>query len=236
MTFEVFVCRTRFSVRALRTLSVLSQTLKRSDVWDFLMLTTSKQKTHYSLGDQDVARNYENRERIVRKSCSRLLRLKIPTTEHFSLTSLTTCKFVEKDSWLLSLSHRLLNTEATNRKNLPAARTCGWLAPVWYASACFPSSRPGQSGGRWTQTPGPPGLCWSSPGVTTEKWVNTGNTLTEEEKKHPDNPEVHPCPCLYLQVVEALLQRADEVGNLLILQRQRVGDLTQRLLKKERKN
>lgn len=40
---------------------------------------------------------------------------------------------------------------------------------------------------------------------------------------------------LYLQVVQALLESADEVGNLLVLQGQRVGDLTQRFLKKEPK-
>lgn len=40
---------------------------------------------------------------------------------------------------------------------------------------------------------------------------------------------------LYLQVVQALLESADEVGNLLVLQGQRVGDLTQRFLKKETK-
>lgn len=36
----------------------------------------------------------------------------------------------------------------------------------------------------------------------------------------------------YLQVVEALLESADKVGDLLILHGQRVGDLTQRFLKK----
>lgn len=39
-----------------------------------------------------------------------------------------------------------------------------------------------------------------------------------------------PSVCLYLQVVEALLEAADEVGNLIILCGQRVGDLTQRFL------
>lgn len=34
----------------------------------------------------------------------------------------------------------------------------------------------------------------------------------------------------YLQVVQALLKGADKVGDLLVLEGQRVGDLTQRLL------
>lgn len=42
--------------------------------------------------------------------------------------------------------------------------------------------------------------------------------------------------CLYLQVVQALLESAHKVGNLLILQSQRVGDLTKRFLKKDTKS
>lgn len=40
----------------------------------------------------------------------------------------------------------------------------------------------------------------------------------------------------YLQVVEALLEGADKVGDLLVLEGQRVGDLTQRLLSGEERH
>lgn len=40
---------------------------------------------------------------------------------------------------------------------------------------------------------------------------------------------------LHLQVVQTLLESADEVGNLLILHGQCVGDLPQRFLKKKTK-
>lgn len=54
---------------------------------------------------------------------------------------------------------------------------CGWLSPAWCASACFPSSRPEQCGGRWTPTPGPPGLCWSSPGATERRKHKRGGHI-----------------------------------------------------------
>lgn len=113
---------------------------------------------------------------------------------------------------------------------------CGWLSPAWCASACFPSSRPEQCGGRWTPTPGPPGLCWSSPGVTERRKHRRG-----ERGSHP-HADRQPWRVLnysvssYLQVVEALLESADKVGDLVILEGQRVGDLTQRFLHEEERH
>lgn len=121
-------------------------------------------------------------------------------------------------------------------QQLPAAHMCGWLSPAWCASACFPSSHPEQCGGRWTPTPGPPGPCWSSPGVTERRKHRRG-----ERGSHP-HTDRQPWRVLnysvsnYLQVVEALLESADKVGDLLVLEGQRVGDLTQGFLHKEERH
>ncbi len=70
--------------------------------------------------------------------------------------------------------------------------------------------------------------------------MNTGGNLNTPTRRKPPHTSVQQPGShftvglfLYLQVVEALLESADEVGYLLILQGQRVGDLTQRLLQKD---